>query len=175
MSRIANIPITLPSSVEVRLNGKDLAVKGSMGELRMKVDDGVEVSQQDQMLTFSVCGRGSAAMAGTTRSLVNNMVIGVSAGFEKRLRLDGVGYRAAVSSRKVSMTLGFSHPVEYRLPEGISVEAPSQNEIVVRGIDKQVVGQTAAELRAFRPPEEYKGKGVRYADERVRRKEAKKK
>ncbi len=175
MSRVANSPVTLPSGVEVKLEGKDLSVKGSKGTLQMVVHDDIEISQDDNTLTFSAGDSGNTAMAGTTRALVNNMVVGVSDGFEKKLQLNGVGYRVAVQGKKLNLTLGFSHPVEYELPEGISAETPSQTEIVIKGIDKQAVGQAAAEIRAFRPPEPYKGKGVRYADEYVRRKEAKKK
>lgn len=175
MSRVANNPVTLPSGVEVKLNGKDLTVKGGKGELQMTIVEGVDVQQEDNVLTFSAANKEAVAMSGTTRALVNNMVVGVSDGFEKKLQLNGVGYRAAVQGKKLNLTLGFSHPVEYELPEGISAEMPSQTEIIVKGIDKQAVGQAAAEIRAFRPPEPYKGKGVRYADEYVRRKEAKKK
>jgi large subunit ribosomal protein L6 len=175
MSRVANNPVTLPSGVEVKLEGQDLSVKGTKGTLQLTVHDDIEVKQEDSTLTFSAGDSGNVAMAGTTRALVNNMVVGVSDGFEKKLQLNGVGYRVAVQGKKLNLTLGFSHPVEYELPEGISAEAPSQTEIVIKGIDKQAVGQAAAEIRAFRPPEPYKGKGVRYADEYVRRKEAKKK
>jgi large subunit ribosomal protein L6 len=175
MSRVANNPVELPSGVEVKLDGRDLTVKGSKGSLALAIVDGIEVSQEENALTFSFAGDASRAMAGTTRALVNNMVKGVSEGWEKKLVLNGVGYRANVSGKKVNLTLGLSHPVEYELPEGVSAETPSQTEIVVKGIDKQAVGQVAAELRSFRPPEPYKGKGVRYADEYVRRKEAKKK
>jgi large subunit ribosomal protein L6 len=175
MSRVANNPVSLPSGVEVKLEGKDLSVKGSKGTLQMTVHDTVEVKHEDSRLTFAAVNSDARAMAGTTRALVNNMVVGVSNGFEKKLQLNGVGYRCAVQGKKLNLTLGFSHPVVYELPEGISAEAPSQTEIIIKGIDKQAVGQAAAEIRAFRPPEPYKGKGVRYADEHVRRKEAKKK
>jgi large subunit ribosomal protein L6 len=175
MSRVANNPVELPSGVEVKLEGNDLTVKGSKGTLALSVVEGIRVSQDDNVLTFAFDSDDSKAMAGTTRALVNNMVKGVSEGWEKKLVLNGVGYRANVSGTKVNLTVGLSHPVEYELPEGISAETPSQTEIVVKGIDKQAVGQVAAELRSFRPPEPYKGKGVRYADEHVRRKEAKKK
>jgi large subunit ribosomal protein L6 len=175
MSRVANNPISLPSGVEVKLEGKDLSVKGSKGTLQMTVHDTVEVKHEDSRLTFAAANIDARAMAGTTRALVNNMVVGVSDGFEKKLQLNGVGYRCAVQGKKLNLTLGFSHPVVYELPEGISAVSPSQTEIVIKGIDKQAVGQAAAEIRAFRPPEPYKGKGVRYVDEQVRRKEAKKK
>ena len=175
MSRVANNPVTLPSGVEVKLEGHDLSVKGSKGTLQMTVHGEVEVKQVDNTLTFAAANSDARALAGTTRALVNNMVVGVTDGYEKKLQLNGVGYRCAVQGKKLNLTLGFSHPVVYELPEGISAETPSQTEIIIKGIDKQAVGQAAAEIRAFRPPEPYKGKGVRYADEHVRRKEAKKK
>ncbi len=174
MSRVANNPVALPSGVEVKINGRDLSVKGGKGTLELTLVDGVEVSQDDNALTIAY-DENSKARAGTTRALVSNMVKGVSEGWEKKLVLNGVGYRANVSGKTVNLTVGLSHPVEYALPEGISAETPSQTEIVVRGIDKQAVGQAAAEIRSYRPPEPYKGKGIRYADEYVRRKEAKKK
>jgi large subunit ribosomal protein L6 len=175
MSRVANNPVQLPSGVEVKLNGTDLSVKGSKGTLELSLVDGVQVSQDDNVLTFAYESDKSKAMAGTTRALVNNMVKGVSEGWEKKLVLNGVGYRAKASGKTVNLTVGLSHPVDYQLPEGVSAETPSQTEIVVKGIDKQAVGQAAAEIRSYRPPEPYKGKGIRYADEYVRRKEAKKK
>ena len=175
MSRVANNPVKLPSGVEVKLEGQQLSVKGSKGTLQLTVHGTVEVKQEDNTLTFAAANSDARAMAGTTRALVNNMVVGVCDGFEKRLQLNGVGYRCAVQGNKLNLTLGFSHPVVYELPEGISAESPSQTEIIIKGIDKQAVGQAAAEIRAFRPPEPYKGKGVRYADEHVRRKDAKKK
>ncbi len=175
MSRVANNPVSLPSGVEVKLDGQDLSVKGGKGTMQLAIHSGVEVKQEENTLTFAAKSKDDVAMSGTTRALVNNMVVGVSDGFEKKLQLNGVGYRCAVQGKKLNLTLGFSHPVVYELPEGISAEAPSQTEIVIKGIDKQAVGQAAAEIRAFRPPEPYKGKGVRYADEYVRRKEAKKK
>ncbi len=175
MSRVANNPVQLPSGVEVKLNGADLTVKGSKGTLELSLVDGVQVSQDDNVLTFAYESDKSKAMAGTTRALVNNMVKGVSEGWEKKLVLNGVGYRAKASGKTVNLTVGLSHPVDYQLPEGVSAETPSQTEIVVKGIDKQAVGQAAAEIRSYRPPEPYKGKGIRYADEYVRRKEAKKK
>ena len=175
MSRVAKNPVTLPSGVEVKLDGHDLSVKGTKGTLTMTINGNVEVSHEDNTLTFAAKDRTAVAMSGTTRALVNNMVVGVTDGFERKLVLNGVGYRAAIQGKKLNLTLGFSHPVEYELPDGISAETPSQTEIVLKGIDKQALGQAAAEIRAFRPPEPYKGKGVRYADEYVRRKEAKKK
>ena len=175
MSRVANSPVTLPSGVEVKLNGSDLSIKGSKGTLELSLMEGIQVSQDDNVLTIAYDSDKFKAMAGTTRALVNNMVKGVSEGWEKKLVLNGVGYRAKASGKTVNLTLGLSHPVDYQLPEGVSAETPSQTEVVVKGIDKQAVGQAAAEIRSFRPPEPYKGKGIRYADEYVRRKEAKKK
>jgi large subunit ribosomal protein L6 len=175
MSRVGNNPVKLPSGVEVKLEGQELSVKGSKGTLQLTVHGTVAVKHEDNTLTFTGANSDASAMTGTTRSLVNNMVVGVSDGFEKKLQLNGVGYRCALQGKKLNLTLGFSHPVAYELPEGISAETPSQTEIVIKGIDKQAVGQAAAEIRAFRPPEPYKGKGVRYVDEYVRRKEAKKK
>ncbi|HAD08200.1 MAG TPA: 50S ribosomal protein L6 [Porticoccaceae bacterium] len=176
MSRIANSPVAIPTGVEVVLKGNEVSVKGGQGQLSLACHESVEVVHNDSVLSFSAReGSKNQAMAGTTRALVNNMVIGVSAGFEKKLQLIGVGYRAQVQGKKVNLTLGFSHPVVYELPEGVSGETPSQTEIVLKSADKQLLGQVAAEIRAFRPPEPYKGKGVRYADEYVRRKEAKKK
>lgn len=177
MSRVANSPVELPSGVEVKLQGQAIEVKGSKGTLSLSVHKSVEVSQDDKVLKFVAKdgAKQSRALAGTTRALVNNMVLGVSKGFEKKLQLIGVGYRAQAQGSKLNLTLGFSHPIAYELPSGVSAETPSQTEVIVKGIDKQAVGQVAAEIRAFRPPEPYKGKGVRYADEDVRRKEAKKK
>ncbi|MFT2110338.1 50S ribosomal protein L6 [Marinomonas sp. 2405UD68-3] len=177
MSRVAKSPVTLPAGVDVTLNGQHLVVKGGKGSLELNAHQNVEVAQQDNVLTFVPRdgAKQSRALAGTMRSLVNNMVIGVSQGFEKRLLLQGVGYRAAVKGNVLNLSLGFSHPVEYELPAGVTAECASQTEVVLRGIDKQVIGQAAAEVRGFRPPEPYKGKGVRYSDEVVRRKEAKKK
>jgi large subunit ribosomal protein L6 len=175
MSRVAKDPIQLPSGVEVKLNGGDLTVKGSKGALALTLVEGIQLSQEDSVLTFDYESDKLSAIAGTTRALVNNMVKGVSEGWEKKLVLNGVGYRAKVSGNSVNLTVGLSHPVNYKLPEGVTAESPSQTEVVVKGIDKQAVGQAAAEIRSFRPPEPYKGKGIRYADEHVRRKEAKKK
>jgi len=175
MSRVANNPVELPKGVEVKLDGSALTVKGSLGTLELALVEGVKVSQEDNVVTFGYDSDASKAMAGTTRALVNNMVKGVSEGWEKKLVLNGVGYRAKATGKTVNLTVGLSHPVDYELPEGVSADTPTQTEIVVKGIDKQAVGQAAAEIRAFRPPEPYKGKGIRYADEHVRRKEAKKK
>jgi large subunit ribosomal protein L6 len=175
MSRVASSPVALPKGVEITVNGRDLTVKGGKGTLALSMVEGVQINQGDNVLTFSYDSDRFKAMAGTTRSLVNNMVKGVSEGWERKLILNGVGYRAKASGKSINLTLGLSHPVDYKLPEGVSVETPSQTEVVVKGIDKQAVGQAAAVIRSFRPPEPYKGKGIRYADERVRRKEAKKK
>ncbi|MDO7653411.1 MAG: 50S ribosomal protein L6 [Porticoccus sp.] len=177
MSRIAKNPINIPSGIEVKLSTSEISVKGSKTALTMPVHSDVEIKQEDNVLTFEPKdgSKKSDAMAGTTRALVNNMVLGVSEGFEKKLQLVGVGYRVQVQGNKLNLTLGFSHPVEYELPEGVSAETPSQTEIVLKAADKQLLGQVAAKIRAYRPPEPYKGKGVRYADEHVRRKEAKKK
>lgn len=177
MSRVANNPVDIPSGVEVSLSGRDLSVKGSKGSLDLTIHDLVEIKQEDNLLLFSAANNGkkSNAMAGTFRSLVNNMVLGVSDGFQKALQLQGVGYRAQAQGKKLNLTLGFSHPIEYAIPDGIEIQTPSQTEVLVKGIDKQLVGQVSAEIRAFRPPEPYKGKGVRYLNEYVKRKEAKKK
>ncbi len=177
MSRVASNPITIPSGVEVNLQGSHIAVKGSKGSLELDINPLVQVSEEDGALHFKAVNdaRSSMAMAGTFRSLVNNMVVGVVDGFQKKLQLNGVGYRATMQGKKLNLVLGFSHPIDFELPEGVSAETPSQTEIVLTSIDKQLLGQTAAEIRAFRPPEPYKGKGVRYVDEYVRRKEAKKK
>lgn len=177
MSRIAKNPIELPSGVEINISGQSVTVKGSKGTLGHNIHNSVKMMQDDKILTF-VPKDGSKvanALAGTTRALIGNMVTGVTQGFEKKLQLVGVGYRAQAQGNKLNLTLGFSHPVEYSVPEGITVETPIQTEIVIRGVDKQVVGQVAAEIRSYRPPEPYKGKGVKYADEVIVRKEAKKK
>ena len=177
MSRIAKAPVTLPAGVEVKISDAQITVKGKQGSIDLDLHKSVAVKQEDNVLTFAPKGgdKGASALAGTFRSLVNNMVTGVSQGFEKKLLLQGVGYRAKASGKTLNLSLGFSHPVDYELPEGIKAETPSQTEIVIKGVDKQQVGQVAAEIRGYRPPEPYKGKGVRYADEHVRRKEAKKK
>ncbi|GAA5112129.1 50S ribosomal protein L6 [Alloalcanivorax gelatiniphagus] len=177
MSRVAKNPVKLPSGVEVKVDGAKVSVKGSKGNLEHEVHEQVVVSVDDGVFTVKPREESQQAwaLAGTTRALVNNMVTGVSEGFERKLVLNGVGYRAQAQGKTLNLTLGFSHPVAYQLPEGITIETPTQTEIVIRGIDKQLVGQVAANVRGFRPPEPYKGKGVRYADEQVRRKEAKKK
>lgn len=177
MSRVAKLPVPLPKGVEVNLNGQSLAVKGTKGAMQLDVHPSVEVKQDNGALHFQSRSRDktATAIAGTMRALANNMVVGVSRGFEKKLQLVGVGYRAQAQGQRVNLTLGFSHPVAYEVPKGVSVESPSQTELLVKGVDLQQVGQVAAEIRAFRPPEPYKGKGVRYADERIVMKEAKKK
>lgn len=177
MSRVANNPIALPSGVEVKLDGQRVTVKGSRGSMALRMHPDVSLAEEEGRLRVSARkpSKDARALAGTTRAVVSNMVTGVSQGFERRLMIQGVGYRAQVQGRKLNLQLGFSHPVEYELPDGIEAQTPSQTEIVLSGVDKQLLGQVAAEIRSFRPPEPYKGKGVRYADERVRRKEAKKK
>ena len=177
MSRIAKAPIELPSGVDVDITGQDVTVKGKNGSLSICLNGAVTMNQMDNVLTFEprVGASDGWAQAGTARAIVNNMVTGVKDGFEKKLTLIGVGYRAQVDGSRINLTLGFSHPVVYELPQGVTAETPSQTEIVLRSADKQALGQAAAEVRAFRPPEPYKGKGVRYSDEHVRRKEAKKK
>lgn len=177
MSRIANKPVGLVSGVEVNINGQTVTAKGKHGNLSLDIHKTVSVKQEDNALAFAPNdeSKGSMAMAGTMRSLVNNMVVGVSEGFSKQLQLVGVGYRAQMQGNVLDLSLGFSHPVKYAIPEGITIETPSQTEIIVKGADKQKVGQVCAEIRAYRPPEPYKGKGVRYSDERVIRKDAKKK
>ena len=176
MSRVAKNPITLPKGVEVVL-GNTIAVKGPLGAMSQAMSRDVSVALNDGVLTFAPTSESSQAnaMAGTMRALVNNMVQGVSKGFEKKLTLVGVGYRAQAQGDALNLTLGFSHPVVHKMPSGIKVETPTQTEIVIKGIDRQVVGQVAADVRAYRPPEPYKGKGVRYSDEVVIKKETKKK
>lgn len=174
MSRIAKSPISIPSGVEFSESNGVVRVKGSKGSLEMDMHPAVKLTFEDGVVSVSPLNDEDMAMAGTMRALISNMVEGVANGFEKRLTLVGVGYRAAVQGKALNLQLGFSHPVDFPIPEGISIECPSQTEVVVTGINKQQVGQVAAEIRAFRPPEPYKGKGVRYADERVVMKEAKK-
>jgi large subunit ribosomal protein L6 len=174
MSRVAKNPIKPPSGVDINISGSELKVKGPKGNLSLKLHPGVSLDEQDGEYLLKPVDEKHFAMAGTFRSLVNNMVIGVSEGFQKKLQLVGVGYRAQLQGSKLKLALGFSHPIEYNAPEGITIESPSQTEIIISGCDKQKVGQVAAEIRSYRPPEPYKGKGVRYADEHVVRKEAKK-
>ena len=177
MSRVAKAPVAVPSGVEVKITDGVLTIKGSKGTLTQNLNDRVELKQEDNELTFAPANGNAEnwAMAGTYRALVNNMVTGVTEGFEKKLKLVGVGYRVNAQGNKLDLSLGFSHPVIYQVPAEMTVETPSNTEIVLKGADKQQLGQVAAEIRAFRPPEPYKGKGVRYADERIIRKEAKKK
>lgn len=176
MSRVANNPISLPAGVEVAL-GTNISVKCPLGSLSQAMSSDVTVALNAGVLTFAPATKSiqSNAMAGTMRALVNNMVNGVSKGFEKKLLLVGVGYRAQAQGDALNLTLGFSHPVVHQMPAGIKVETPTQTEIVIKGVDRQVVGQVAADVRSYRPPEPYKGKGVRYSDEVVIKKETKKK
>ena len=177
MSRIAKEPVELPKGVEFKQYGNVVTLKGGKGELSVVLNSEVELKQDDNVLSFAPRSgsRFATAVAGTMRSIIANMAQGVSEGFERKLELVGVGYRAQAQGKKLNLSLGFSHPVEYTVPDEITVDTPSQTEIVIRGVDKLQVGQVAAEIRRFRPPEPYKGKGVRYADERVVLKEAKKK
>ena len=177
MSRVAKNPISLPKGVEAKTDGQSLTVKGAKGQLTIRIHAEVEVTCDAQQIRFvpRAATTHARSQAGTTRALAMNMVNGVTKGFQKKLELVGVGYRAQAQGRKLNLQVGYSHPVAYELPAGIEVQTPSQTEIVVNGADRQLVGQVASEIRGFRPPEPYKGKGVRYAGERVRRKEAKKK
>jgi len=177
MSRVAKAPVNIPAGVDFKQDGQTVVVKGKKGEMSLDIHNLVNLEQEDGALKFSAVNgsREAVALSATMRVLVNNMVKGVSEGFEKKLLLNGVGYRAKASGNTLNLSLGFSHPIDYELPEGVKAETPSQTEVVISGADKQKVGQVASEIRAFRPPEPYKGKGVRYADEYVRRKETKKK
>jgi large subunit ribosomal protein L6 len=174
MSRIAKAPIELPKGVEINAAGGQVKVKGPKGTLEVQLHSSVSLEQDDKNFIVKPATDSAIPMAGTFRSLIGNMVVGVTDGFMKKLTLVGVGYRAQVQGETLTLALGFSHSIEYKAPEGVTIEAPSQTEIIVSGCDKQRVGQVASEIRAFRPPEPYKGKGVRYSDERVIRKEAKK-
>ncbi|WP_346796649.1 50S ribosomal protein L6 [Halomonas sp. Bachu 37] len=176
MSRIAKYPVKVPAGVDIKIDGDQLTAKGGQGTLSMPIHQDVVIGQEDSQLTFAPSESAKSwAMAGTTRALVQNLVTGVSEGFTKSLEIIGVGYRAQAKGQTLNLSLGFSHPVDYELPEGVTAETPKNTTIVLKSADKQKLGQCAAEIRAFRPPEPYKGKGVRYADEQVRRKEAKKK
>jgi large subunit ribosomal protein L6 len=177
MSRIAKVPVELPKGVEFRQEGNVVTIKGGKGSLSLEMNSEVKLAQDEGSLTVTPRSgsRFAVAVTGTTRALLANMVRGVTEGFQRKLELVGVGYRAQAQGNKLNLTLGFSHPVVYEVPEGVSVETPSQTEVVITGTDKQKVGQVAAEIRRYRPPEPYKGKGVRYANERVMLKEAKKK
>ena len=174
MSRVAKNPISLPKGVDINISGQQVNVKGPKGAMQLQLHPSVGAKEEGGVITILPQDNSAMAMAGTMRSLLNNLVIGVTEGFEKKLSLVGVGYRANAQGRNLNLTLGFSHPINYDLPDGVEVETPTQSEVIVRGSDKQKVGQVAAEIRAFRPPEPYKGKGVRYTDEHVVRKEAKK-
>ena len=176
MARVEKMPVPIPKGVEVSASGGRLTVKSGKSTLSVAMPSGVGIAIDNGEVLIQVAGsQSSAAIGGTVRALLSNMVLGVTKGFEKRLSLVGVGYRAQAQGRKLSLTLGFSHPVDYAVPDGVTVETPTQTEIVVKGADKHLVGQVAANIRGYRPPEPYKGKGVRYADERVAMKEAKKK
>ena len=175
MSRVAKKPIEIPSGVDIQISGQTLAVKGPKGALQLPLHKRVSVSKQENTLVFEQTRDADRNMAGTMRALVSNMVTGVSTGFERKLELVGIGYRVQQQGAILNLTLGYSHPVKYPIPNGIKIQTPSATQVVVTGIDKQKVGQVAAEIRAFRPPEPYKGKGVKYADEHILRKEAKKK
>ena len=177
MSRIGNLPVVLPKGVDVTLAHDQISVKGPLGTLTQQLSQTIEVSREGDKIVFKSRDESiqTNAMSGTLRALVSNMVVGVTKGYERKLQLVGVGYRAQAQGDKLNLTLGFSHPVVHRMPKGIKVETPALTEIVIKGIDKQVVGQVAAEVRGYRPPEPYKGKGVRYADERVVLKDTKKK
>ena len=176
MSRVAKNPIHILDNVDLNINENIVSVKGSKGVLEFNIPQSISLEIKENIVNvkYDEADQQSVALAGTTRSLINNMIIGVTNGFEKKLELIGVGYRAKASGKLLELTLGFSHPVKYQLPEEVEVETPSQTEIVLKSHNKQLLGQAAAEIRAFRPPEPYKGKGVRYADEQVKRKEAKK-
>ncbi len=177
MSRVAKAPVQIPAGVTVTLSGQDIKVKGPLGELSRTIHSDVVISQEENSIITNIVAdvKGAWAQAGTTRALINNMVVGVTAGFEKKLILNGVGYRAKAAGKSLNLSLGFSHPVDHAIPEGVTCETPSQTEIVLKSTDKHLVGQVAANIRSYREPEPYKGKGIRYSDEVVRRKEAKKK
>jgi large subunit ribosomal protein L6 len=177
MSRVARRPVELGKDLSAELQGSALTIKGKKGSLSLNVNSEVEVKVEGSTVKVAARSRSSFAnaMAGTTRAHIQNMVAGVTNGFQRKLELVGVGYRAAVQGQKLNLALGFSHPVEYPIPKGITIETPSQTEVIVKGMDRQQVGQVAAELRGFRPPEPYKGKGVRYSNEQIVLKEAKKK
>ena len=169
-------PLNIPAEVSLSCEGKSLSAKGKLGELKLSIHPNVEILIDDENITFSPSNelQETQALTGTMRALTNNLMQGVSLGFEKKLEINGVGYRAKLSGNKLELSLGFSHPVHYELPEGVSAEMPSRTEIILRSMDKQMIGQVASEIRDFRPPEPYKGKGVKYSDERIRRKESKK-
>jgi large subunit ribosomal protein L6 len=176
MSRIANLPVSVPKGVETKISGNNVHIKGQKGEFSYTVHSHVTVVREEDLIKVSVVNKSkfAKALSGTTRALLQNMITGVSEGFQKKLDIIGVGYRALAQGNKLNLTLGFSHPVVFDIPNGITIETPTQTEILIKGIDKQIVGQVAANIRAYRPPEPYKGKGVKYSDERIVRKEAKK-
>jgi large subunit ribosomal protein L6 len=175
MSRVAKKPVPLPAGVTATIAADQVTIKGAKGSLSVPIKRGVTVTEKDKQLQVAFGGESERAQAGATRAHLANMVSGVTKGYERKLELVGVGFRAAVQGKALNLTLGFSHPVVFDIPEGISIEAPSQTEIVVKGIDRQRVGQVAAEIRDIRPPEPYKGKGVKYSDEKISLKEGKKK
>jgi large subunit ribosomal protein L6 len=181
MSRVAKKPVDLPQGVSATIGADTVTVKGAKGTLTLAIKSGIKVVQQDKQLEVEAdassapIAEGLNAIAGSTRAHLANMVMGVTKGYEKKLELVGVGYRAAVQAKSLTLTLGFSHLINYAIPDGVTIETPSQTEIIIKGIDRQRVGQTAAEIRGFRPPEPYKGKGVKYSDEKISLKEAKKK
>jgi large subunit ribosomal protein L6 len=177
MSRIAKAPVNIPSGVDVKLEGNIMTVKGSKGQLSFDLNSSISVEITNNVISmqWNKDDKNATAQAGTARAIINNMVTGVFAGFERKLALVGVGYRAQAKDNVLSLSLGYSHPVDFIVPAGVSVETPTQTEIVIKGSDKQQVGQVAAKIRAYRPPEPYKGKGVKYAEEHIVRKEAKKK
>ncbi len=174
MSRVAKKPVVLPKGVDVQVGAEEITVKGPKGTLKLITPPGVIAKLEDGQVLLSGKTPDDVKMAGTARALISNMVVGVSDGYQRKLELVGVGYRAALAGKDLNLTLGFSHPVVYQAPEGITLEVPTQTEILIKGTDKQVVGQAAAKIRGFRPPEPYKGKGVRYAGEKITLKEAKK-
>ena len=177
MSRVAKAPVAIPKDVDVKIEGNNMTIKGSKGQLSFNFNPSISIEVADEaiQMVWNKDDKIATSQAGTARAIVNNMVTGVSSGYEKKLALVGVGYRAQAKDKVLNLSLGFSHPIDFIVPEGITIETPAQTEIVVKGSDKQLVGEVAAKIRAFRPPEPYKGKGIRYADENVARKEAKKK
>lgn len=177
MSRVANNPVQLPKGVEANFTATQISVKGSKGNLEMALHDAVEVSKEGDTLRVKAKNesRQAVALSGTFRALINNMVTGVNEGFQKKLQLQGVGYRAKAQGNILNILVGYSHPIDFEVPKGVTAETPTPTEIVISGADKQLVGEVAAKIREFRPPEPYKGKGIRYLDEHVYRKEAKKK
>jgi large subunit ribosomal protein L6 len=174
MSRVAKKPIEVPAGITVTLGADVVTLKGAKGQLAVKLDGGVKVSQEGKLLKVAY-DANNRMQAGATRAHLANVIEGVSKGYERKLELVGVGFRAAIQGKVLNLTLGFSHPINYPIPDGISIEAPTQTEVLIKGIDKQRVGQVAAEIRDLRPPEPYKGKGVRYAGEKIELKEGKKK